>query len=82
MMMFMLKLAVFEEDGELKNNIDNIGLYFFVIFLTLENKEGGGECAVVWEDKKYARTKQLELKFQTRLDYIGRLDWFAKKKCR
>ena len=47
MMMFMLKLAVFEEDGELKNNIDNIGLYFFVIFLTLENKEGGGECAVV-----------------------------------
>ena len=26
MMMFMLKLAVFEKDGELKNNIDNIDL--------------------------------------------------------
>ena len=47
--------------------------HWFVIFFTL-----GGEYAVVTEDKKYHRTKQLELKFQTRLDYIGCLDRFAK----
>ena len=49
------------------------------IFTIKHKMEGGGKCAVAWENKKSHQTKQLELKFQTRLDYIGRLDWFAKK---